>query len=291
VLVVIGKTGQLARALANLPSLDGALFLGRDELDLTDTSALEAALYGIQPRTLINAAAYTAVDRAESEPEIAMAVNAEAPAAMARVCTDLGSTFVHVSTDYVFGGAGIGPFKESDPVAPESAYGRSKAAGEKGVQAAGGRYAILRTSWVYGATGANFVRTMLRLAATKTEIAVVADQLGAPTHADDLAQACAAIADGVSNGQVEAGLYHFCGGGGFTSWAGFAEEIFSLSREHGGPHAVVRHISTADYPTPAKRPSDSRLSTEKYDALRYEIRSWRAALADCVSKLAALGFA
>lgn len=290
-MVIFGRTGQLATALAGLPALDGAVFLGRGDVDLTDLGAVESALRRLKPRAVINAAAYTAVDKAESEAEIAMAVNAAAPAAMARVCADLNATFVHVSSDYVFGGAGQGPFKEGDPVAPENVYGRSKAEGERGVQAAGGRFAIMRTSWVYSASGANFVRTMLRLAATKPEISVVADQWGAPTHAEDLAQACVAISGGLADGHAQAGLYHFCGGGDFTTWAGFAEEIFTLARARGGPHAIVRPIDTADYPTPAKRPLDSRLATEKFASLGYTSRTWRTALAACVDRLAALRFA
>lgn len=287
--LVFGKSGQLAQALAESAGDDVSIVaLGRGACDLTQTSAIAMAIADAAPDAVINAAAYTAVDKAESEPEAAEALNALAPAAMAAACAARGIPFVHVSTDYVFDGAKNAPYIESDPIAPQSAYGRSKAGGERGVLASGARAAILRTSWVYSAHGANFVKTMLRLAATRDEIGVVADQFGRPTWARDLADACLASAKALVAGKGEAaGVFHYAGGGDAT-WADFAEAIFAEAARRGLPNARVKRITTADYPTPAKRPANSRLDTTKIEAtLGIRARPWREALALCMDEIAA----
>ncbi|HVY85329.1 MAG TPA: dTDP-4-dehydrorhamnose reductase [Caulobacterales bacterium] len=286
--LVFGKSGQLAQALAECAGDDVSIVaLGRGACDLTQTSAIAMAIADAAPDAVINAAAYTAVDKAESEPEAAEALNALAPAAMAAACAARGVPFVHVSTDYVFDGAKSAPYIESDPIAPQSAYGRSKAGGERDVLASGARAAILRTSWVYSAHGANFVKTMLRLAATRDEIGVVADQFGRPTWARDLADACLASAKALVAGKDEAaGVFHYAGGGDAT-WADFAEAIFAEAARRGLPNARVKRITTADYPTPAKRPANSRLDTTKIEAaLGIRARPWREALALCMDEIA-----
>lgn len=190
-LLVFGRTGQVATELARLAP--GARFLGRDQADLTDPAACAAAIRASDCAAVLNAAAYTAVDRAESEPDLARAINAEAPAAMARAATEIGVPFLHISTDYVFDGSGERPWVETDPTGPLGVYGATKLAGERGIAAAGGQWAVMRTSWVFSAHGANFVRTMLRLGAEREELRVVADQQGGPTPAADIAAACLAM--------------------------------------------------------------------------------------------------
>lgn len=253
-LLVFGRTGQVARELQAQAEV---LALGRDQADLSDPEACEKAIRDTRPRAVINAAAYTAVDRAEDEEDLATIVNGDSPGAMARACADLGIPFLHVSTDYVFDGSGTAPWRESDPVSPQNAYGRSKLAGERAVCAAGGHYAILRTSWVFSAHGANFVKTMLRLADTRDTLTIVADQTGGPTPADAIA---AALLD--MTGQMLAGTpggtCHFAGAPA-VSWAGFAREIFAQA----GRAVTVTGIPSAEYPTPAVRPLNSRLDCAK----------------------------
>lgn len=272
----------MARALSETGA-PGLVALGRDRLDLRDPVAAETELERLRPAGVINAAAFTAVDKAESEPEEAFLLNRDGPAALARVCARIGAPLVHVSTDYLFDGTKTGPYAEDDPPAPLGVYGASKAAGEEAVQASGARAAILRTSWVYSATGANFVRTMLRLAAEgRKEVGVVADQIGRPTYAPDLAAACLAALG-------HEGIFHFAGAGE-ASWADFAEAIFAAAQARGLPHAAVRRISTADYPTPARRPANSVLSTAKIEAvLGLHPRPWREALELCMDRIEAGG--
>ena len=202
-LLVFGQTGQVARELAR--AAPEALFLGRDQADLSDPAACAAAIRAHRPDAVINAAAWTAVDRAETEEAAATVVNGHAPGAMAQACADLGAPLVHISTDYVFDGAGSLPFRPGDPTAPLGAYGRSKLAGEAAVRAAGGAHVILRTSWVFSAHGANFVKTMLRLGADRPALRVVADQIGGPTPADAIAAACLSLAAGSSSYMVTTG--------------------------------------------------------------------------------------
>lgn len=253
-LLVFGSTGQVARELSR--SRPDAVFLGREQADLSQPETCAAAIANYRPSAIINAAAYTAVDNAESEEDLATVINAEAPGAMARAAASLAVPFVHISTDYVFDGGGDQPWQPCAPTNPVSAYGRSKLAGEIAIRAAGGCHAILRTSWVVSAHGSNFVKTMLRLGAERKILAVVADQIGAPTAASDIATACLRIADTLSKSPEKRGTYHFSGAPA-TSWADFAREIFSMA----GLACEVIDIPSSDYPTPASRPLNSLMDT------------------------------
>ena len=254
-ILVFGKTGQVARELQALAPIKAHLIaLGRDQADLAVLGACAAAIEHYAPTAVINAAAYTAVDRAEDEEELATQINGAAPAEMAKACAAREIPFVHLSTDYVFDGSGETPWRPDDPVAPISAYGRSKVAGELGVVEAGGRYAMLRTSWVFSAHGQNFVKTMLRLGSERDELRVVADQIGGPTPASAIAQACLTIAKQLAEDRAKSGTFHFAGAPD-VSWADFARAIFAQA----GQACEVVDIATADYPTPARRPSNSRL--------------------------------
>ncbi|PWE30004.1 dTDP-4-dehydrorhamnose reductase [Maritimibacter sp. 55A14] len=278
-LLVFGRTGQLARELAR--RAPEAVFLGRDAADLADPAACAAAIETHAPGAVINAAAYTAVDRAETEEALATAVNAAAPGAMARACAARGIPFVHVSTDYVFDGSGAAPLRPGDAPAPLGAYGRSKLAGEAAVRAAGGCYAILRTSWVFSAHGGNFVKTMLRLGAGRDQLAVVADQVGGPTWAGDIAAACLTIAAQLARDPAKSGIHHFAGAPD-VSWAGFARAIFAQA----GLSCAVTDIPSADYPTPAARPANSRLDCSGLEtAFAIPRPDWRTGLARVIEEL------
>lgn len=277
-LLVFGCTGQVARELALLAP--DARFLGRDEADLTNPDACAGAIRAQDCHAVVNVAAYTAVDRAESEPDTARRVNADAPAAMARAAAEKGVPFLHVSTDYVFGGSGTRPWRESDPTGPLGVYGATKLAGEQGVAAAGGQWAVLRTSWVFSAHGANFVKTMLRLGHERDELGIVADQTGGPTPAADIAAALLTMA-GAMRGGARGGLYHFTGAPD-VSWADFADEIFAQA----AVDCRIRRIATADYPTPSKRPGNSRLDCSAI-ARDFGIArpDWRAGLTSVLTNL------
>lgn len=253
-ILVFGKTGQVATELQRQGDV---VALGRDEANLSDPQSCAEAIRARTPKVVINAAAYTAVDKAEEEEALATIINVDAPAAMSQVCADLGIPFLHISTDYVFTGDGDTAWREDDPTAPQNAYGRSKLAGEQAVQAEGGNSAILRTSWVYSSHGHNFVKTMLRLAETRDTLSVVEDQIGGPTSAADITNALLTMAKAMKAGQ-SGGLYHFAGQPP-TSWAAFAREIFRQT----GKLVDVQGIPTKDYPTPAKRPLNSRLDCSK----------------------------
>ena len=255
-ILVFGKTGQVARELQAKAALTqrSLMALSRDEADLSDPEACAAAIAAHQPSAVINAAAYTAVDKAEEEEELATAINGDAPAAMARACAHRAIPFVHISTDYVFDGAGDAPRHPGAAPAPVGAYGRSKLAGESGIIASGAPAAILRTSWVFSAHGNNFVKTMLRLGAEREQLGIVADQIGGPTSAASIAAACLAIADQLGSDPKKGGVYHFAGRPD-VSWAGFAREIFKQA----DLRCKVAEIATKDYPTPAQRPLNSRL--------------------------------
>ena len=286
-ILVFGKSGQVARALAELGQARGRalIFAGRETLDLADHGAIAALIASIAPVAVINAAAYTAVDRAETEADAAVALNRDAPAAMARACAARGAPFIHFSTDYVFDGEGDRPYVETDPTGPTGVYGASKLAGEQAVTAAGGAAITLRTAWVYGAHGQNFVKTMLRLAADRDEVAVVADQVGCPTWSRDDAEAALLAVDCLARDPGLAGVYHLTGAGE-TSWAGLAEAVFAESARRGGPTARVRPITTADYPTPARRPANSRLNCNKIETtLPWRARPWRDSLAACMTQM------
>ena len=259
-ILVFGKTGQVATELQHI---GGPLVtaLGRDQADLMDPDACAAAIRNAKPTVVINAAAWTAVDKAETEEPAAQIVNGDAPAAMAAACADLGIPLVHISTDYVFDGSGTDAFKPDNPTAPLGAYGRTKLAGENAVRDAGCPYAILRTSWVFSAHGANFVKTMLRLGAERDSLSIVADQIGGPTSARAIAEACLKIADQLLSFPDKSGTYHFSGAPD-VSWADFARAIF----ERSGINCNVTDIPTSDYPTPAERPLNSRMDCSSTEA-------------------------
>jgi dTDP-4-dehydrorhamnose reductase len=260
-LLVFGRSGQVATELARrLPGGVTAAFLGRDRVDLADPAACAAAVAASGADAVINAAAWTAVDRAEAEEAAAMRVNAAAPGAMARACAARGLPFLHLSTDYVFDGAGDAPFRPDHPTAPLSAYGRSKLAGEAAVRAAGGAHLILRTSWVFSAHGTNFVRTILRLGAERPGLRIVADQVGGPTPAAALADALIVAARAMVVG-APGGTHHFAGAPDI-SWAGFARAILAAA----GLSCTVDDIPSAEYPTPARRPLNSRLDCSAFTA-------------------------
>lgn len=284
-LLVTGGTGQVGTALASVNRNRFDLFLpGRDQLDLLDSGTIEAFLADRHWDGIINCAAYTAVDRAESERELAFAINAVAPGVVARFAAARDIPLIHISTDYVFDGEKPVPYVEEDPVAPLGVYGASKEAGERAVREAGGRHIILRTAWVVSPWGQNFIRTMLRLAEAREEIGVVADQVGCPTSALDIAETVLCLTEKVlEDGQT--GTYHFVNDGE-ASWHAFAVEIFRLAASRGRKTPVVNTIGTADYPTPAKRPANSRLSTARLQAdFGIAPRPWRVAIAEIMDSL------
>jgi dTDP-4-dehydrorhamnose reductase len=286
-ILVFGRNGQVARELAALAQTTGRAlrFAGRETLDLADHAAIAGLIDEIAPSAVINASAYPAVDRAERDVQAAYALNRDAPAEMAKACAARGLPFVHFSTDYVFDGALDRPYVETDATSPTSVYGASKLAGEQAVAAAGGVAIILRTAWVYSAHGANFVKTMLLLAADRDEVSVVSDQWGRPTWARDCAQAAVLAVDAVSREPGLAGLYHLSGAGD-ANWADLAAETFRLSAQRGGPTARVLAIASAEYPTPAKRPANSRLDCGKIEtALPWRCRPWRESLAACMNEM------
>ena len=274
-LLIFGRNGQVATELQRLGAAAGHALtvLDRDAADLSRPEDCAAAISDAEAEAIINAAAWTAVDKAEADEPAAALVNGAAPGAMARQAAEIGVPFLHVSTDYVFDGGGDRPWREDDQVAPLNAYGRTKLAGEEAVRAAGGSHAILRTSWVFSAHGANFVKTMLRLAESRDRLTVVDDQIGGPTPADSIAAALLTMASGMVSGAVPGaspgaasgttpgtvgGTYHL-GGQPPVSWAGFAREIFAQA----GREVTVEGIPTSDYPTPAPRPLNSRLDCAK----------------------------
>ena len=253
-ILVFGRTGQVASELQRQAAVTA---LGRDRADLSDPQGCAAIIADLAPDLVINAAAYTAVDRAESDEAAAQVINAASPGAMAGACKRLDIPFLHISTDYVFDGSGTRPWRETDPAQPQNAYGRTKLAGEEAIRASGARHIILRTSWVFSAHGANFVKTMLRLSDTRDALGVVEDQIGGPTPAADIAATLLALADPMRDGAT-GGTYHYAGDPQ-TSWAGFARAIFAVA----GRDVTVTGIPSTDYPTPAARPLNSRLDCAK----------------------------
>jgi dTDP-4-dehydrorhamnose reductase len=286
-LLVFGANGQVAQEIGRTAGGLGfaATLAGRDRVDLLSQDG-SALLDELKPRAVINAAAYTAVDRAEQEPAAAYRLNGEIPGVLAQACKDRGVAFVHISTDYVFDGSKAGPYIETDPRAPLGVYGASKAQGEEAIAAVSGDYAIVRTAWVYSALGANFVKTMLRLATTRDELGVVGDQQGCPTSAQDVARATLLLGRRLIDGDPAAkGIFHAAGEGD-ASWADFAAAIFSGSAARGGPTARVKPITTADYPTPARRPANSRLACERlHEVLDWRPGPWRESLGSCLDEL------
>ncbi|WP_166418828.1 dTDP-4-dehydrorhamnose reductase [Cochlodiniinecator piscidefendens] len=249
--LVFGKTGQVARELAQF---DGVHCVGRAEADLRDPDQCVALIKQTDAKAVINAAAYTAVDRAEAEPQLAHQINATTPGAMAQAAAERGLPFVQISTDYVFDGSGDQPWSTQGPANPLGVYGQSKWNGEELIRRAQGVHAILRTSWVFSAHGSNFVKTMLALSDTRPALSIVADQVGGPTPAADIAQACVTIANALCQDPKYTDTYHFSGAPA-VSWADFARAIFAAS----GKDVTVTDIPSSGYPTPAARPPNSRL--------------------------------
>lgn len=278
-ILVFGKTGQVSSALNGR---DGVACLGRDQADLVDAAACAAAIRQATPGAVINAAAYTAVDAAESDEELATQINGEAPRQMAEACAALDIPFVHISTDYVFDGTGSNAWRPDDPTGPVGAYGRSKLAGEAGIRASGARHVILRTSWVFSEIGGNFLKTMLRLGAERDGLRVVDDQIGGPTPAPAIADACLKCATALRDRPATpGGTYHFSGFDD-VSWADFAEAIFQVS----GLACRVERIPSSDYPTAAQRPLNSRLdcSTLHRD-FGIDRPDWQASMAHMIANL------
>lgn len=292
--LVTGVAGQVVQSLVEqVKFLEGVdiIALGRPDLDLARPETIEGAVRSAKPDLIVSAAAYTAVDQAESDEAAAFAVNAQGPAELARVAKELGVPLVHISTDYVFDGSKATAYNESDPVAPLGVYGRSKLEGEQQVAANTHDYAILRTAWVYSPYGKNFLKTMLRLAETRGELNVVDDQIGNPTSALDIADAILTVARNllVSDDPAFRGVFHLSGTGE-GSWADFASEIFRISKENGGVHASVGRIPSSAYPTPARRPANSRLDCAKLAKIHgITLPDWRISTERVVKQLLAEG--
>ena len=278
-LVVTGREGQVVSSLLEAGPLAGVdvIAIGRPQLDLANPDTVIEAIAAARPDVVVSAAAYTAVDQAEDEPDLAFRVNAVGAGKVAQAAARLGVPVIHLSTDYVFDGSASGSYVETDATAPASVYGATKLAGEQAVAAANPRNLILRTAWVYSPFGKNFVKTMLRLAADRDEISVVADQWGNPTSALDIADAILHAAATLHRDKDFAafGIYHLAGTGE-ANWSGFARHILDTSRVSGGPSARVRDITTTDYPTKARRPANSRLSSAKFaSAFGWSAPDWR----------------
>lgn len=279
--LVFGETGQLARELVRRKGDIEIETAGRDLADFTDPEACVALVEATDADAVINAVAYTAVDKAEEDQAAAVTVNTTTPAAIARAAAARGLPLVHVSTDYVFDGSGDRPFAVDAPTGPLGAYGCSKLHGEEMIREAGGIHAILRTSWVVSSHGHNFIKTMLRLGGERDRLTIVADQIGGPTPAAALADACLSVAEALSQDPSKSGTYHVSGGPD-VSWADFAREIFAQAQID----CEVVDIPTSDYPTPAKRPLNSRLDNTLTETTFGLARpDWRAGLADILSDL------
>jgi dTDP-4-dehydrorhamnose reductase len=286
-LLVLGAGGQVGHELCRLawPAGYSIAAFGRDGVDITQHEAVFAAVARERPDIVINAAAYTAVDRAETERETAWASNCTGPANLAAACREAAIPLIHLSTDYVFDGSKTGAYREDDPVQPLGVYGESKEAGDRAVRAALARHVILRTAWVYSAHGHNFVKTMLRLGVERPVLRVVADQIGSPTSAADIAAAIRDIVKQLNAGNRSWGTYHFAGGGTAT-WHHFAEAIFELASPWRGAPPQIEAIATADYPTPARRPANSVLDCSRIGAVFGIVpRPWREALAEVIGEL------
>jgi len=288
---VLGAEGKVARSLREAATAVSDLVVGcgrRPEVDLLNAASVESALEAFRPDVVINPAAYTAVDRAESEPEAAFAINRDGARAVATAAANAGAPIIHLSTDYVFDGRKDSAYVETDAVAPQGIYGRSKLEGELAVMAANADHIIARTSWIYAPFGNNFVRTMLRLAGERDRVRVVNDQLGCPTYAPDIAVALLAMARRIANAEDRArysGVVHLAGPDAMT-WCDFARAIFSGAASRGGKAVPVDPISTAEYPTPAARPANSRLSTAKLASVfDIHLPPMQRSLADCLDRL------
>lgn len=287
---VTGRTGQLVSCLAERGALDGheIVALGRPDLDLADPASVLRMIGQAKPDVVVSAAAYTAVDKAEGERDRAFAINGTGAGAVAEAARALSVPLVHISTDYVFDGTLSRPYVETDPTGPNSVYGASKLAGEKAVMAAyADNSAVLRVAWVYSPFGSNFVKTMLRLAGERDQLSVVADQVGNPTSALDIADGILKVANHLVTSRDPSlrGLFHMTAGGE-ASWADFAEAIMAASAARGGATASVKPISTADYPTPARRPVNSRLDCRRIaDVHGVVLPAWRESVKTVVARL------
>lgn len=279
IILVIGKTGQVGTELQRL--IPNATFLDRQTLDISQAGNASAAIADTTPDAVINATAYTAVDRAEEEEALAHKVNGEAPGEMAAACAALRVPFVHLSTDYVFNGSGDAAFKPSDATGPLNAYGRSKLLGEQLIKRAGGVFIVLRTSWVFSAHGNNFVKTMLRLAQSRGQLQIVADQVGGPTPAKAIAATCVTLAGALRDAPTKGGFYHFSGAPE-VNWAGFAREIFAQAK----CDVNVIDIASTEYPTPAKRPANSRLDCHQIEQTFGIMRpDWKVGLREVLAQI------
>ena len=285
--LILGSQGQLGQALIGARWSPEAEILayGRTLVDITSPEAVERVFSTIRPAVVVNAAAYTAVDRAEVDQERAFAVNSTGPRLLAEACNRYGAAIVHISTDYVFDGAKTGPYVEIDPTSPLGVYGRSKLAGEVAVRDACDRHVILRTAWVYSPFGSNFVKTMLRLAEEHAEVRVVMDQIGSPTSAKDLAACIALMVPSIAVGTAKYGTYH-ASNAGEASWHAVAENIFSDLKRRNGRTVKLVGITTSEYPTLAQRPKNSRLDCSLlHKNFGIEFRAWQDALKDVLSDL------
>lgn len=280
-ILVFGETGQVAIQLARSADV---YCVGRAVADLSQPASCEAAILRLQPKGVINAAAYTSVDEAENEEGLATVINGDAPTRMAQVCANLNIPFVHISTDYVFDGSGDEAWRPQDATSPQNAYGRSKLCGELGVRASGCVYAILRTSWVVSGQGKNFIKTMLNLSETRDSLSIVSDQIGAPTPAIDIANACLKIICELRISPEKSNIYHFSGWP-YVSWYDFAVEIF----RYAGRDIKLVPISTTEFPTAAQRPLNSRLDSQatikQFNLVQPD---WRLGLQDILRELGVL---
>lgn len=288
--LIIGRNGQVSRSLVEVLTASGhdVVTIGRPEADLCDPASLSKAILAAKPDFVINAAAHTAVDRAEDEPEAAFAANATGARAAAEAANEVGAPIIHFSTDYVFDGAKRMPYVESDPASPLGVYGKSKLAGERLVAEVNPKHVILRTAWVFSPFGSNFAMTMLRLNREQREINVVNDQLGNPTYAPDLGEVVRQIIDRLCDPSPEPelfGIFHAVNAGE-TTWYGFASAIIDGGAQRGAPRAAVRPIPTNKYPTKARRPTYSVLSTDKLARIYgIRLRQWQEALSDGLDRL------
>lgn len=292
-ILVIGASGQLARSFMQLAKSAPIPIstIGRPALDLADAKSVIHTIRDVEPSIILNAAAYTAVDAAESNKEEAFLINAEGPKLLAQLAQECDIPLIHISTDYVFGGCKAQPWSESDPTSPLGVYGESKLAGEQAIASETSNHIIFRTAWVYSQYGSNFVKTMLRLAASRDEISVVDDQYGNPTYAPHLAEAltkvCEQLGREPENAKVNRGVFHLAGEGSAT-WAQLAESVFEEAERQGLPSAKVLPITTEEFPTPVRRPANSRLDqTAAKQVWGIALPPWRHGVIECVQNLAA----
>lgn len=289
-IIVTGREGQVVRSLvervAQHPSIE-VVALGRPELDLARPDGVLEIIRAAKPDLVVSAAAYTAVDQAEDEPDLARTINTDGAAAVAQAAAALSAPIIHLSTDYVFSGEGERAYREDDPTGPRSVYGQTKLDGERAVARANSRHIILRTAWVYGPFGKNFAKTMLRLGQTRSSVSVVSDQWGNPTSSIDIADAVLHVADRLRTDRNfdKFGTYHLAGSGN-TNWSGFAREIFAQLEAQGGSHVDVEDIVTSAYPTKAVRPANSRLNTDRFfDVFNWRAPDWKQSTATAVQRI------